>query len=195
MNVAERLDAAFVARGSVFAHRGTCVLSDSNGVSGAAELATELAAADSTATIGGSSGGFLSDGQRSPSGLSVTIGGDSYTASAAAIVQDGRLALPITPAATTTYASGSAVVLGDSVTWDLVALEAQVESARDRRHPGSAREGTNHSATVYVLKSKLPTLDRQTIQEMELTVDGESLPVKDVVDEDPHFALIGGGAS
>jgi hypothetical protein len=191
MNVAAALDQVFASSGAAFAHRGSITLSDSHSVGGSLKLAAELAEDATTATIAGLSGP-LSDGARVPAGLSLTIGADTYATAAEALVQDGALSITITPAATTTYAAATAVILAGAVSWDLVALDGQLEASREARQPGSSRVGTDHAATVYVLKSKLPGVPGERLREMELTIDDRSAPVMNVVDEDPHWALIAG---
>lgn len=195
MNAAAVLDSAFVAAGAIFAHQGTITLSDSNGVAGTLELASELAEDATTAAITGTGAAPLSDGQRAPSGLAVTIGADTYALAAAATVQDGALSVTITPAATTTYAAATAVVFDASVDVDLVALDAQLEASRSSREPGMATPGADHKATVYVLQSKVPTLTKAALGSMELKIDGTTVPVHDVLDEDPHWALVAGGGA
>lgn len=195
MNVAAVLDSAFVSVGPILAHRGVITLSDSSGVSGSLELAAELAEGATSASVQRVGGNALINGQRAPSGLAVTIGGDSYALTADAEVVDGAITLTITPAATTTYAAATAVTLAESVTWDLVALGAQLEPSESSRRPGMAGGSADHASTVYVLQSKLSGQTQSGLREKELTIDGQSVPVHAVLDEDPFWALQAGSAS
>lgn len=195
MNAAAVLDRAFAAGGAIFAHRGAITLSDSSGISGSLELAAELTSGASSASVRRVGGAALINGQRAPSGLAVTIGGDSYATTADAEVTDGVLTLAITPAATATYAAAAAVSLADSVTWDLVALGAQLEPSRSSREPGMAGGSADHAATVYVLQSKLPGQTAAGLREKELKIDGQSAPIHGVLDEDPHWALQAGSGA
>jgi len=189
------LERTFEAGGAIFAHRGAITLSDSSGVSGSLELAAELAEDVTSVSVQRVGGSALINGQRAPSGLAVTIGGDSYALTADAEVVDGAITLAITPAATTTYAAATAVVLADSVTWDLVALGAQLEPSESSRKPGMAGGSADHASTVYVLQSKLAGQTASSLREKELTIDGASVPVHAVLDEDPFWALQAGSAS
>lgn len=194
MNIAAMVDAAFRPIAPIFAHQGAITLSDSSGVSGSLELAAELAADATSASVQRVGGNALINGQRAPSGLAVSIGGDSYALTADAEVVDGAITLAITPAATTTYAAATAVTLADSVTWDLVALGAQLEPSESSRKPGMAGGSADHASTVYVLKSKLSGQTASGLREKELTIDGASVPVHAVLDEDPFWALQAGSA-
>lgn len=192
MNVAEVLDSVFTSVGPILAFRGTAVLEDSHSVRGTLSLAAELTSGSTAPTIANAT--LLQEQARVPTGLSLTIGGDTYTTDTEARVEDGALTLSITPLATTTYAASTAVVLDDAVSWDLVALHAEVVASGEAREPGTKRQATEHKATVYVLQSKLPdafTVER--LREMELTIDGRNAPIMNAVDEDPHWALIAGG--
>lgn len=193
MNAAAVLDSVFVGSGNIFVHQGTITLSDSNGVAGTLELAAELAEDATTASITGTGGAPLSDGQQAPSGLTVTVGADAYALAAAATVQDGALSVTITPAATTTYAAATAVTFAAAVEVDLVALGAQLEVSASSREPGMASPGVDHAATVHVLQSKLSSYTKARLRGMELKIDGPTVPVHDVLDEDPHWALVAGG--
>lgn len=193
MTAAAILGDAFVDAGEIFAHRGTITLSDSNGVAGTLELAAELAEDATTASITGTGATPLADGQQAPPGLVVTIGADAYALAAAATVQDGALAVTITPAATTTYAAATAVVFAAAVEVDLVAINAQLEASASSREPGLASPGVDHAATVYVLQSKLSGYTKARLRGMELKIDGTTVPVHNVLDEDPHWALVAGG--
>lgn len=195
MSLAALLDDVFTDVGDLVAHQGTITLSDSHGVAGSLELVAELAEDATTASLTGTGGTPLSDGQKAPSGLGITIGADTYALAAAATVQDGALAITITPAATTTYAAATAVVFDDAVEVDLVALGAQLEVSRSSREPGMASPGVDHAGTVHQLKSKLPGYTKARLREMELKIDGTTVPVHDVLDEDPHWALIAGGGA
>lgn len=193
MNVAGVLDSVFTSVGPILAFRGTAVLEDSHSVrSRTLTLAAELTSGSTAPTI--ASATLLQEQTRVPAGLSLTIDGDTYTTDAEARVEDGALALSITPAATTTYASSTAVVLADAVAWDLASLDAEIKASGEAREPGTHRQATEHAATVYVLKSKLPdAFTVEGLREMELTIDGRNAPIMNAVDQDPHWALIAGG--
>lgn len=195
MTISSMIDATFQRVGHQFVHDGTIVLNDSNGVAQSLELSAELSISTSLAAMAAVTGSSLTEGNRVPTGLALTIDGDPYTTTADGKVADLALVLAITPAATSTYAAGTAVVLGDAVTWDLVALETSSKASTAKRDPSAVRTPTGHSATLSVLKSKLPGITQARLLKMELIINGQPAPILDVVNAAPFWDLLAGGAN